>query len=233
MRGYLLLVVAALTLVTATFGQPHQSLLQSSPAPDFLAYQSLFSNIVFLENLATQADAKQGAGNASSNGYRSQVPEAAGLSVADYEALVAIAVDYAQQKAAYVSARDAVLTAVYAQQAAGGKATWSQAVQLNNLYRQYISMIENHVAQPATKLSPAGAQALANYVHGTIAPSVTWGALGRQPRRPDPATAVVHAAATDHYFHLAEHMVQRRDHFGDDFGLELRLRSHGAAQRRH
>jgi hypothetical protein len=169
------LAMLILVLAFAAFGQTKSPQIQSSPAPDFLAYQALFKNVVWLENMASQADATQGTGNASSKGYRSQIPKAAGLSGADYAALVAIAKDYAQQKAAYVSARDAILTAVYAQQAAGGKATWAQTVQLSNLFAQYTSMIEAHVAQPASKLSPAGAQALANYVHATVAPGVTWG----------------------------------------------------------
>lgn len=162
-------------VATPAFGQIKSPQIQSSPAPDFLSYQSLFNNVLWLENLATQTDAKQGAGNTLSNGYRSQIPKAAGLSAADYAALVMIAKDYARQKAAYISARDAILTAIYAQQAAGGKATWAQTVELSELFKQYATMMEDHVAQPATRLSAAGAQSLANYVHATVAPRVTWG----------------------------------------------------------
>ncbi|MGO9011308.1 MAG: hypothetical protein ACLQPN_14490 [Bryobacteraceae bacterium] len=76
--------------------------MQSSPAPDFLAYQALFRNIVSLESQASQADAAQGAGNASSAWCRSQIPKAAGLTNVEYAALVAIAQDFAQAKAGNV-----------------------------------------------------------------------------------------------------------------------------------
>ena len=155
--------------VAAAFGQPRPMQVQSSPAPDFIAYQALFRNVVWIENQAAQEDA------ASAAALRSQIPKAVGLSSADYAALVAIAKDYAAARASYISARDAILNPVLAQQAAGGTATSAQAVQLGNLFQQYIAMIENHVAQPASKLTLAGAQALANYVHTSVAPGVTWG----------------------------------------------------------
>jgi len=163
-----------LTLASAAFAQTHQPQAQSSPAPGFVAYQGLFIKVVWLEKQATHADAALGAGNQSSATLRSQIPNEAGLTDADYTALVAIAQDYAKQKAAYFSARDAILKAVYAQQAAGGKATWVQTVQLSNLFQQYIAMVNDHIAQPAGKLSAAGAQALANYVHTTVAAKTWW-----------------------------------------------------------
>ena len=105
---------------------------------------------------------------------RSQIPKEAGLTDADYAALVAIAQDYASQKAAYQSARNAILKLVYARQAAGGNATWDQTVQLSSLFQQYIAMVNDHINQPASKLSAAGAQALANYVNTTVAQNTWW-----------------------------------------------------------
>jgi hypothetical protein len=166
--------ILVLVLAATGFGQTHQPQAQPSPAPGFVAYQALFMKVAWLEELATQADTKQGAGNASANLYRSQVPKEAGLTGPDYIALVAIAQDFAQQKAAYSSARDAILKAVYAQQAAGGKATWAQTVQLSELFQQYIAMVNDHVAQPGSKLSAPGAEALANYVHTTVAANTWW-----------------------------------------------------------
>jgi hypothetical protein len=169
LRPALLLVLAA-----TVFGQTRQLQVQSSPAPGFLAYQALFINVVWLEKQATKADAALGAGNPSSATLRSQIPNEAGLTDADYAALVAIAQDYARQKASYFSARDAILKDVYRQQAAGGKATMTQTVQLSDLFQQYITMINGHIAQPASKLSASGAQALANYVHTTVAAKTWW-----------------------------------------------------------
>jgi hypothetical protein len=163
-----------LTLASAASGQTHQPQAQSSPAPGFVAYQGLFINVVWLEKQATQADAALGAGNRSSATLRSQVPNEAGLTETDYTALVAIAQDYDRQKATYFSARDAILKAVYKQQAAGGKATLAQTVQLSNLFQQYIAMVNDHIAQPASKLSAAGSEALANYVHTTVAAKTWW-----------------------------------------------------------
>jgi hypothetical protein len=164
----------ALVLAATVFGQTHQPQAQPSPAPGFVAYQALFIRTVWLEKQATQADAAQGAGNASSAALRSQIPNEAGITDADYAALVGIAQDYATQKATYFAARDAILKAVYAQQAAGGKATWAQTVQLSNLFQQYIAMANDHITQPASKLSAPGAQALANYVHTTVAANTWW-----------------------------------------------------------
>jgi len=148
--------------------------VQSSPAPDFLAYQTLFRNVVSLESQATQADAAKGAGNASSNWYRSQIPKAAGLTNVEYSALVAIAQDYAKARATYINSRDAVMAAVQTQQAAGGKATWAQIVQLSNLFQQYLAMVNAHIAQVPANLGAPGAQALANYVHTSVAAKVAW-----------------------------------------------------------
>jgi hypothetical protein len=169
-----LLPALVVTLAGAALGQTHQPQAQSSPAPGFIAYQALFINVVWLEKQATQADLTVGAGNQSSATLRSQIPSEAGLTNADYAALVAIAQDYARQKAAYFSARDAILKAVHEQQATGGKATWAQTVQLSNLFQQYIAMVNDHIALPASKLSAPGAQALANYVHTTVAAKTWW-----------------------------------------------------------
>jgi len=158
-----------LVLAAAAFGQPRPMQIQSSPAPDFIAYQALFREVVWIENQAAQEDA------ASAAALRSQSTRAAGLNSADYAALVAIAKDYAAARASYISARDAILSAVSAQRAAGGNATPAQNVQLSALFQQYIAMVEDHVAQPAARLTAAGAQALADYVHTTVAPRVTWG----------------------------------------------------------
>jgi len=169
-----LLPALILALGGAASGQTHQPQAQSSPAPGFLAYQALFINVVWLEKQASQADATLGAGNQSSVRLRSQIPNDAGLTDEDYATLVAIAQDYASQKSAYFSARDAILKAVYKQQAAGEKATWAQTAQLSNLFQQYIAMVEDHISQPTSKLSAAGAQALANYVHTTVAAKTWW-----------------------------------------------------------
>jgi hypothetical protein len=158
----------------AAFGQTFQPQTQTGPAPGFLAYQALFIKVVALEGKAAELDATQGAGNSMSVALRSQIPKEAGLSDADYAALVEIAQDYANQKSAYLSARNAILKAVYAQQAAGGRATWDQTVQLSNLFSQYIAMANNHIQQTAGKLSAAGGQALANYVHTTVAKDMWW-----------------------------------------------------------
>jgi len=163
-----------LTMGAAALGQTQQPQAQASPAPGFIAYQALFMRVVWLENKALKYDASQGPGNPSSAALRSRIPNEAGLTDADYAALVAIAQDYTQQKAAYFSARDAILKEVYQQQAAGGRATWAQTVQLSNLFQQYIAMINNHIEQPASKLSTSGAQALANYVHTTVAAKTWW-----------------------------------------------------------
>jgi hypothetical protein len=167
----LLFFIAAL----GALGQTWAPQIQSSPAPDFLAYQVLFNKVIWLENGVSQAGLGQNAGNASSGFISSEIPKAAGLTDAQYVALVAIARDYGQAYAAYVSARTPILKAVYAQQAAGGRATWAQAVQLSNLFKQYTSMVDSHIAQIAVNLGARGAQALANYVHSTVAPKTVWG----------------------------------------------------------
>jgi hypothetical protein len=163
-----------LALVCAASGQSYQPQTQTGPAPGFIAYQALFIKVVLLENRAAQEDATRGAGNSMSAALRSQIPKEAGLTDADYAALVAIAQDYASQKAAYQSARNAILKLVYARQAAGGNATWDQTVQLSSLFQQYIAMVNDHINQPASKLSAAGAQALANYVNTTVAQNTWW-----------------------------------------------------------
>jgi hypothetical protein len=165
--------ILVLVLAAAAFGQIKPQ-VQSSPAPDFLAYQAVFRKVVSLESQAAQADAVQGPGNASGNWYRSQFTKESGLTNVEYTALVAIAQDYAKTKAAYITARDAVMTAVQAQQAAGGKATWAQIVQLSNLFQQYLAMVNAHIAQVPVNLGAPGAQALANYVHTTVVASTAW-----------------------------------------------------------
>ena len=161
-------------MVVCARGQTHQPKTQATPAPGFLAYQALFIRVVWLENKAARADSVLGAGNPESAALRSRIPNAAGLSDADYSALVAIAQDYAAQKSAYFSARDVVLSAVYAQQGAGGRATAAQTIQLSNLFQQYTAMIDAHIGQVGSKLTAAGAQALANYVHTTVAAETWW-----------------------------------------------------------
>ena len=162
-------------LAAAAFGQAQPAQAERGPAPDFVAYQALFRDVIWLENQAEAPGVTPGAASAQPASIRSQFQEATGLSGPDYAVLVSIAQDYAKAHAAYIAARDAVLNAVYAQQAAGQTATWPQVVRLSSLYKQDVAMIESHVAQPASKLSAPGAQALASYVHAAIAPSVTWG----------------------------------------------------------
>ncbi|MGA3213180.1 MAG: hypothetical protein ABSD20_17900 [Terriglobales bacterium] len=174
MSPFLVASFLVLALVCTAHGQSYQPQTQAGPAPGFIAYQALFIKVVLLETRAAQEDATRGAGNSMSVALRSQIPNETGLTDADYAALVAIAQDYASQKAAYYSARNAILKAVYAQQAAGGKATWDQTVQLSNLFQQYIAMVDNHINQRASKLSAAGAQAVANYVQATVAKKTWW-----------------------------------------------------------
>ena len=169
-----LLLALVLILTAASFGQTQAAQNQSSPAPDFLAYQALFRSVVWLENQAGQEDAKLGAGNPSSTSIRSQILKAAGLTDVEYAALVAIAQDYVKAQAAYIGARDLVLTAVYAQQAAGGRATWAQAIQLSDLFKQHVAMVDDHIAQLADRVGGPGAQSLANYVHTTVAANTVW-----------------------------------------------------------
>ena len=119
-------------------------------------------------------DAAQGPNNASSNWYRSQIAKDAGMTNVEYAALVAIAQDYAQAKANYISARDAVMKDVQTRQATGGRATWAQIVQLSNLFQQYLSTVNGHIAQVPVKLGAPGAQALANYVHTTVVAKTAW-----------------------------------------------------------
>jgi len=157
-----------LALAATALSQTHAPQIQSGPAPGFLAYQALFNQVVWLESRATQADA------ASSNWIRSEIPKAAGLTNVEYAALVKVAQDYSQAKAAYISARDAVMKDVYAQQAAGGKATWAQTVQLSSLFQQYIATVNGHIAQLPVALGAAGAQALDNYVNTTVAAKTVW-----------------------------------------------------------
>lgn len=163
-----------LALACAASGQSYQPQTQAGPAPGFIAYQALFIKVVLLENRAAEEDATRGAGSPMSVALRSQIPNEAGLTDADYAALVAIAQDYASQKAAYFSARSAILKAVHAQQAAGGKATWNQTIQLSSLFQQFIAMVNDHISQPSGKLSAAGAQALDRYVQSTVAEKTWW-----------------------------------------------------------
>ena len=162
-----------LALAATAFGQIKPQ-VQSAPAPDFLAYQALFRNVVSLESQAAQADAAQGPNNSSSNWYRSQIAKEAGLTNVEYTALVAIAQDYAKAKATYITARDAVMKDVQERQASGGKATWAEIVQLSNLFQQYLASVNGHIAQVPVKLGAPGAQALANYVHTTVVAKTAW-----------------------------------------------------------
>jgi len=165
--GITLLLIGAI----GAFGQTHQIQAQPGPAPGFIAYQALFVKVSWLEKQAEQWDATLGTGNSSSTWIRSLIPAAAGLTDADYAALAAIALDYSQQKAAYLNARNAIMAEV---NAAGGKATPAQGAQLSSLFQQYIAMINDHIAQISAKLDPGGVQSLANYVHTTVAATTWW-----------------------------------------------------------
>jgi hypothetical protein len=47
-------------------------------------------------------------------------------------------------------------------------------VQLSNLFQQYTAMVNAHIVQLQAKLGAPGAQALANYVHTTVAARTVW-----------------------------------------------------------